>query len=90
MRNALYVPLNKWEDFLCDPIDRTFQPDFKEQHFGTRTELKRLAVPKELLWSEHLAATLAEVFQYFFMIKELLIIIKGQLDLQSAVNDVKV
>ena len=30
MRDALYVALDKWHDFLCEPDDRQSQPDLFE------------------------------------------------------------
>jgi len=80
MRDALYITLDKWDDFLREPDDRLFQPDLFEQPVGIESDLTRIAVPEALLRSE--VATLPEMFQYFFNLKVLFIIVDG-----SAVRD---
>ncbi|KAL9630073.1 MAG: hypothetical protein Q9164_006597 [Protoblastenia rupestris] len=88
IRDALYIELNKWMDFLCEPDDRRFQPDLFEQLLVTETDLKRIAVPEALLRSE--VATLPEMLRHFFNLKVLLIIVNAQPNLQSGDNDMKV
>ena len=88
VRDALYVALDKWDDFLCEPDDRLSQPDLFEQLVDIKSDLTRVAVPEALLRSE--AATIPEMFRYFFQLKVLFIIVDAQPDLQSADNDVKV
>lgn len=88
MRDALYVALDKWYDFLCEPNDRRFEPDLFEQLVGFKSDLTRIAVPEALLPSN--VTLLSEMFQYFFNLKVLFIIVDAQPDLQSADNDVKV
>lgn len=88
MRDALYIALDKWDDFLCEPDDRQFQPDLFELLVDIKSDLTRIAVPEALLRSE--VATLPEMFRNFFNLKVLFIIVDAQPDLQSADNDVKV
>ena len=88
MRDALYVALDKWNDFLCEPDDRQFEPDLFEQLVDVKSDLTRIAVPEALLRSE--AATLPEMFRYFFSLKQLIIIVDAQPDLQSADDDTNV
>lgn len=88
MRDALYIVLDKWDDFLCEPDDRLSQPDLFEQLVDIKPDLTRIAVPEALLLSE--VATLSEMFRYFFHLKVLFIIVDAQPDLQSADNDMKV
>ena len=88
MCDALYIALDKWDDFLCEPDDRLSQPDLFEQLVDIKSELTRIAVPEALLRSE--LATLPEMFRYFLDLKVLFIVIDAQPDLQSAENDVKV
>lgn len=88
MRDALYIALDKWNDFLCEPDDRQFQPDLFGQLVDIKPDLTRIAVPEALLRSEII--TLPEMFRYFFHLKVLFIIVDAQSDLQSADNDMKV
>ena len=88
MRDALYVALDKWDDFLWEPDDRQFQPDLFEQLVDIKSNLTRIAVPEALLRSE--VATLPEMFRYFFHLKVLFIIVGAQPDLQTADNDTRV
>lgn len=88
MRDTLYVTLDKWYDFLCKPNDQQFKPDLFEQLVNFKSDLTRMAVPEALLPSN--VTLLSEMFQYFFNLKVLIIIVDAQPDLQSADNDVKV
>ena len=88
MRDALYVALNRWDDFLCEPDDRLSQSDLFEQLVDIKSDLTRIAVPAALLRSE--VASLPEMFRYSFNVKVLLVVVDPQPDLQSADNDVKV
>ena len=88
MRDALYVALDKWDDFLCEPDDRLSQPDLHEQLVGIKSELTRIAVPAALLRSE--VASLPEMFRHLLNLKVLLIVVDPQPDLQSAHDDVEV
>ncbi|KAI4128809.1 MAG: hypothetical protein LQ347_004030 [Umbilicaria vellea] len=88
MRDTLYVALDKWDDFLCEPDDRLSQPDLFEQLVDIKPDVTRIAVPEVLLQSE--VATLPEMFRYFSNLKVLYIIVDAQPDLQSADNDMKV
>lgn len=51
------------------------------------SDLTRITVPEALLRSK--ITTLSEMFQYFFNLKVLSIIVDAQPDLQSADNDIK-
>lgn len=89
MRDALYVALDEWDDFLLEPDDRFFQPDLFDQLVNTKSNLTRIAVPIALLRSD--VTSIPEVFRHLLNLKVLLIIVDPQLDLQSADdNDVKV
>ena len=88
MRDALYVALDKWDDFLHEPDNRRFQSDLFEQLVNIESDLKRIAVPEALLRSE--ITTLSEMFQNFFNLKVLFIIVNAQPDLQPVDNDMKV
>ena len=88
MRDAVYIALDKWDYFLCEPYDRQFQPDVYEQLINIETDITRIAVPQALLQSE--AATIPEIFLWFLNLKVLLIVVDAQPDLQSTDNDMKV
>ena len=88
MRDALYIALEKWDDFLCEPDDRLSQQDLFEQLVDIKSDPTRIAVPGALLRSE--VVTLHEIFRYFFLLKVLFIIVDAPPDLLSAENDVKV
>lgn len=88
MHDALYVALDKWDDFLCEPDDRLSLPDLFEQLVDNKSDLTRIAVPVALLQSE--LASLPEMFRYFFNLKALFVVVDPQPDLQPAGNEVKV
>ncbi len=84
--DALYVPLDKWDDFLREPDDRLFQPDLFEKRVDIEPRITRIAVSETLLRSE--VATLPDMFQYFFHLEVLFIVVDAQPD-QLAVESVK-
>ncbi|KKZ62335.1 hypothetical protein EMCG_03253 [[Emmonsia] crescens] len=87
--DTLYVPLNKWTEFLCEPFDRLFQPDLKHQHvvcYGTA--LTRIAVPEAVLQNE--VDPLLEFFEHYFSLEKLFIVVNTQPDLQPEDNNMKV
>lgn len=88
MRDALYVALDKWDDFLREPDDRLFERDLIDELVDSKPDLTLLAVPIALLRNE--VASLVEMFRYHCNLKVLLIIVDPQPDLQSADKDAKV
>jgi hypothetical protein len=89
-RDALYVGREKWIDFLCDPSDTLFQPELLNQHADVDSDLTRLALPEGLLQQDNWVDDLPEMFRHFFGLRELLIIVGAQPNLQSVDNDKKV
>lgn len=83
MHDALYVALDKWDDFLREPVDRTFEADLFEKLIDLGPDLQCIAVPEALLRNEEVVATLSEMFQCFFRLKVLLIVVDPQPDPQS-------
>lgn len=88
MRDALYVALDKWFDFLCEPDARRFEPDLFEPLVDLKSDLTRVALPeallrtkvtKSLLWNK--VTSLSKMFQYFFNLKLLFIVVNAQPDL---------
>lgn len=83
-RDALYVALDAWDDFLCEPVDRQSQSDLFGQLVDLRPHLTRIALPEALLRSE--VDILSELFHYYFHLEVLLIVVNAQPDLQSTEN----
>ena len=79
--DALYIAFDKWNDFCCEPYDRLFQSDLFGQIVNvTGPDLTRIAVPEALLRSE--VATLSEIFEWFFRLAVIFIIVDAQPHLQ--------
>lgn len=78
MHDARYIARDKWDELLCEPHDRGFQPDHFEKLLNIESAflcLKRLWEFKqpgrqELLLSK--ITTLSDLFQYFFKLKVLI------------------
>lgn len=51
-RAPCYVTLDKWEDFLREPDNRTFQPHLSGEIVDIEPDLERIAVPDALLRSK--------------------------------------
>ena len=61
IRDVLYIPPNKWDEFLCEPDDRCSEPDLLERLLDVKTaDVTRIAVP-EMLFRSEIAAALAEM-----------------------------
>ena len=87
-QDALYIAHDKWDEFLCEVDDRQAQPDLIEKLVDIKPDLAHIAVPETLLRSE--ASSLFELFQYYFSLKSLLVVIDAQPDVQSTDIDVEV
>jgi hypothetical protein len=61
--DALYIALDKWDEFLCEPDDRCFQPDMVEQFIHVQpADITRIAMPEALFRGEgEVAVALAEL-----------------------------
>ena len=89
MRDALYVPLDQWDDFLCEPADRSTEPDLIEQLVDIKPGITRIAVPQALIERRNVRK-MHGIFQYFFHLEALFVVVDAQPDLQSMDNDMKV
>ena len=90
-RDALYVALDKWDDFVSEPYDQLHRPALLGRLTPTRINLTRLAVPVALLGSKaNSLLELLELYEWFLGIRVLLIVLDPQPDLHAADNDVKV
>lgn len=86
--DTLYVPLNKWKEFLCEPFYRLLQPDLEHQSVSCDgTPWTRIAVPEALLQNE--ANPILELLEHYFGLTKLFIVVNAQPDLQPGDNDVK-
>lgn len=85
MRDALYIPLEEWENCLAEPYDRMFEPDLINRNVDFIPDVKRIAVSEALLRRE--AAALGEMFHHFFWLEVLFIVIDPQPDLQPVSSD---
>ena len=87
LHDALYVALDRLNDFWCEPGDRQAQPDLLEQLVNVHSEVTRIAVPEALLPKE--VAPLRDMFLYYCNVRVLYIVIGAQPDPQSKDNDKK-
>jgi hypothetical protein len=86
--DALYIALDKWDDFSGEPLVQPFELNLYEQFISHLTYLTRIAVPEALLSSE--VVLLPEMFYYSCNLKVLFIIVDAPPDLQFAENDMTV
>lgn len=86
--DMLYVSLDRWTDFLCEPSDRAFEPDLVGRNL-TCSELavKNIAVHAELLRS-HGDEISGMLYEYYGLTK-MFIILNLAPDLQPASNDTR-
>jgi hypothetical protein len=75
VRDALYVGLDQWSDFLNDPHDRFFQPEFLNRNITVEAHIWHLAVPLALLKTEH---GLSTMFGWFDQMRVLYVIVNPQ------------
>jgi hypothetical protein len=63
IHNALYIALDKWDEFICEPDDRCYQPDMVEKLIHIQAAgITRIAMPEALFRGEgEVAAALAEL-----------------------------
>lgn len=90
MHDALYIPLDKWDDFLRfrEPNDRPPQPELVDRLLFTKSDLTCIAVPIALLRSD--VTPLSEIFEHLFHLELLLIILDPQPNTHSADDDLEV
>ena len=63
VHDVLYIAVDKWNEFLCEPDDRCFQPDMVDQFIHVHpANITRIAMPEALFRGEgEVAAALAEL-----------------------------
>ncbi|PSN73235.1 hypothetical protein BS50DRAFT_568814 [Corynespora cassiicola Philippines] len=82
--DALYVAPEQLHDFICEPIDRSFEPDFLNRTFSFMPHCERIALSNALLQEQPKA--LSEIFEMTYTPSVVLIIFGLQPD-QSFVDD---
>ncbi|KAI1455277.1 hypothetical protein F4805DRAFT_459840 [Annulohypoxylon moriforme] len=75
-RDALFVPLEKWDEFRCEPDDRLWEPDLYGQLVSIETDPTRIAIPEALFGKED--TLISEMFRYFYHMEVLLVIVGEQ------------
>ncbi|PNY23531.1 Uncharacterized protein TCAP_06526 [Tolypocladium capitatum] len=81
VHDALYVALDKFNDFCCEPYDRLFQPDLVDQGVSSSPDVTRIAIPEALLRSED--TTLHQVTEWFPRLAVIFIVVDAQPDLED-------
>ncbi|KAE8407385.1 hypothetical protein BDV37DRAFT_240919 [Aspergillus pseudonomiae] len=78
VRDVLYVPFDKIDEFILEPIDRQFEPDLVGRMVDVQPNVRHLAVPEALLQSD--PAALREIFELLYHPEVLFILIGAQPD----------
>ena len=81
-QDALFVACDKWDDFLWEPDRRLSKMDLFDKLVSWSPALTHVAVSVALLRTE--LDSLSSMFEYFFNLKVLLVIMKTHSDLPSA------
>lgn len=78
--DTLYIPFDRWEQFLDEPTNRLCEPDLVERNVSCEgTACTRIAVPEVLLWDDGEEALL-DIFDYYPNAEKIFIIFKAQPD----------
>lgn len=86
LRDTLYVPLEKWNDFINEPADRTFQPDLLYRGLDCPgIVFTRIAIPKAVLEDD--PDPLSAFFDWYERFNKLFIIANPPPELQPDDND---
>ncbi|KAK6823337.1 hypothetical protein RU639_006067 [Aspergillus parasiticus] len=78
LRDVLYIPFDKVDEFIQEPLDRQFEPDLFARMVGWHPNVKHIAVPEALLQSD--SAALREIFDLFYHPKTFFIVVDAQPD----------
>jgi 2EXR family len=83
VRDAIYVPIKLWNEFLQEPAYRLNQADIEGRSFTMVGGIWHLAVPETLKITEHDILALFDELQYYPEIRALYIVLDPQPDLDS-------
>ncbi|KAF4225144.1 hypothetical protein CNMCM6457_008502 [Aspergillus fumigatiaffinis] len=79
--DVLYVPLDQWDGFLCEPYDQMFTPEWTGQSVSTYAlELGVIAVPEAQVYSN--PAVLHEMFEWPYRPAVLYVVLDSPPDLR--------
>jgi hypothetical protein len=79
--DVLYVPLDQWDGFLCEPYDQMFTPEWTGQSVSTYAlELGVIALPEAQVYSN--PAVLHEMFEWPYRPAVLYVILDSPPDLR--------
>ncbi|KAJ4422584.1 hypothetical protein N0V82_002703 [Gnomoniopsis sp. IMI 355080] len=81
--DAIYFPLDCWNDFLYEAANRAFEPDLVERNYSNRTEVYQIAVP-EMLLHRGPATGLKDVFDSFPFLKVLYVVTGAHAETNSS------
>jgi hypothetical protein len=84
IRDTLYITSNRVDDFYCEPYDRLFEPDLLGKIITSGPDLARITMSEALFRNE--ATTLHEMFDWFFGVSVLFIIVGAQPDLEDGIK----
>lgn len=86
--DTLYVPLEKWNDFISEPYDRTFQPDLLYRALNCPgIYFTRIAIPRALLEKNRDPDPLPAFFDWYERFNRLFIVVNPLPELQPDNND---
>ncbi|OGM41658.1 hypothetical protein ABOM_009979 [Aspergillus bombycis] len=77
-RDVLYLPFDKVDEFILEPIDRQFEPDLVGRMVDVQPNVRHIAIPEALLQSD--PAAIREIFDSFYHPEVFFIIIDAQPD----------
>ncbi|BAE62244.1 unnamed protein product [Aspergillus oryzae RIB40] len=78
VRDVLYIPFDKVDEFIQEPLDRQFEPDLFARMVDWHPNVKHIAVPEALLQSD--SSALREIFDLFYHPKTFFIVVDAQPD----------
>lgn len=81
--DALYVPLELWNDFLDEPWERFWQPDMDGRNYSISGGIWHLAVPETLLSTSGINDNILALFDYYGETKTLYVVVGPQPDLDA-------
>lgn len=86
LRDAVYVPVEKYNEFCNEPLLRPFEPDLEGRtySYGGR-EVPNLAIPAELFWD--FVATSDDIILEYYVPAILLVVVNAQAELDSVDKD---
>lgn len=79
--DAMYIPHDKWSDFLEEPYERRSQPDLEGRTVSSGLTITQVAVPEELIRAQ--PDSLADLLDWLEQVRRVYIIVGEQPDFQK-------